>query len=296
MTRVTVLGTGLMGAGIARTLLRAGFDVTVWNRSRPSAEVLRAAGARVASSAADAVVGADAILIVVFDAASVLEVLDAAAPADDAGPTDAAAPSRAVWVQMATIGAAGSAAVRARARERGLELVETMIMGSKAQAEVGRLILLGGGPEATFGRLAPVLGAISQRLVVAGPDVGAGTALKLACNAWIATITAGAAQSIALARAQGLDPQLFLSAIIGGTSDSPYAHLKGDKVIAGDYSPQFAVAAIRKDLDLIREAADRTGVAPELLDTLQELYRAADASGHPGDDIAAVYEAFAATT
>lgn len=283
--RVTVLGTGLMGTGIAASLLRAGLEVTVWNRSPGRAVALQTAGARVATTVADAVTGADVVLVVVFDAAAVVAVLDAAG---------SSAPSNAVWVQMATIGAVGTTAVVQQANARGFELVETMIMGSKAQAEAGRLILLGGGSEATFASLDRVLGAISQRLVLAGPDVGAGTALKLACNAWIATITAGAAQSIALARALGLDPQLFLDTITGGTSDSPYAHLKGDKVIAGDYTPQFAVVAIRKDLDLIREAAQRTGVAPEMLDALRGLYLAADTSGHSNDDIAAVYEAFTA--
>lgn len=282
--RVAVLGTGLMGAGIARSLLRAGHRVTVWNRSPGRAAPLAELGAAVAGSPAEAVGEADVVLVTVFDAASVLAVLEAAGRA---------APPDAVWVQLATIGPEGTAAVAAGAAARGITLVEAMMMGSKEQAEAARLILLGGGDASVFARIAPVLAAVSQRVVHAGAEVGHGTALKMACNAWIATITAGTAQSIALLRGQGLDPRLFLQTITGGTSDSPYAHLKGGKIIAGDYDPQFAVAAIRKDLHLIRGTARGHGIGTGLLDVLLALYD--DAAAGPGGgeaDIAAVYESF----
>ena len=281
--RVTVLGTGLMGAGIAASLLRAGFDVTVWNRTAARAVPLGELGAHVAASAADAVAHADVVLVVVFDAESVLEVLA------DAG---AHAPAHAVWIQTATIGTHGIAQVAARAGELGLDLVEAQMMGSKDQADSGRLILIGGGPAVLFDRVAPVVDAISLKLVHAGERLGDGTAVKLACNAWVAASTAGTAQSIAIVRAQGLDPRLWLEVIDGGTTNSPYCHLKGEKMLTGDLSPQFAVDALRKDLRLITQAASAGGVSTALLDTLSDLYAQAAANGHSGSDIAAVCASF----
>lgn len=281
--RVTVLGTGLMGAGMARSLLRAGHRVTVWNRTPERAAPLAEDGALLAGTPAEAVADADVVLVVVFDAASVLQVLDAAG---------AHAPAGAVWMQCATIGTDGVRAVDARARELGLQLVETQMMGSKAQAEEGRLILIGGGPSELFAQVATVVDAVAQKIVHAGERVGDGTAVKLACNAWVAATTAGTAQSLALVRAQGLDPRLWLDVITGGTTDSPYCHLKGEKILAGDFSPQFAVDALRKDLALISQSARSNGVSTALLDTLTGLYRQAADEGHGDRDIAAVSCAF----
>lgn len=149
-----------------------------------------------------------------------------------------------------------------------------------------------GGSSELFARVAPVADAIAQKLVHAGEHVGDGTAVKLACNAWAAANTAGTAQSLAIVRAQGLDPWLWFEVITGGTTDSPYCHLKGEKMLTGDFSPQFAVDALRKDLGLITEAARAGGVSTVLLDSLSGLYAQAAADGHADHDVAAVFTSF----
>ena len=284
--KVTVLGLGIMGQGVAATLLREGFDVTVWNRSPDKASDLQAAGASVAGTPREAVSDADVILSILFDADSVLTVFDEASSAVRDG---------AVWVQASTIGIDGTRRVTRAAEAKGVSLIEAMMLGTKVPAEKGALVMLAAGNAGLIEKASPVLEAMGSKTVVAGQSVGDGSALKLAANAWIASITAATAQSIALAEALGLDGDLFLQAIDGGASDTPYAHTKGATMLAHDYPAQFALDGLRKDVGLITEAASGAGVDVGLLTALSAVYAKASESGHGGDDIAAVYEGFAAS-
>jgi 3-hydroxyisobutyrate dehydrogenase len=272
-----------MGAGVAGSLLREGHEVTVWNRTADKAAPLAERGATVATDPAAAVADAEVVLLTLFDTEAVLDVLEAAA--GDA-PTDA------VWVQASTIGVAGTETVVQLAGKYGITLVEAMMLGTKAPAEQGKLTMLAAGPADVLDRIDPVLDAIGAKTVRAGDEVGAGTALKLAANAWIASITAATGQSLAVARSLGLDPALFLEAIAGGASDSAYAHTKGKSMIAGEFPAQFALDGLRKDIGLITDAARTSGVSTVLLDALGRVYADASAAGHGGDDIAAVGTAF----
>ncbi|MBF4589378.1 NAD(P)-dependent oxidoreductase [Curtobacterium sp. VKM Ac-1395] len=280
---MTVLGTGAMGAGVAQSLLREGHDVTAWNRSRERAEPLAEHGATVADDAGSAVAEAEVVLLTLFDADAVVDVLEQAA--GDA-PTDA------VWVQASTVGVEGSETVVQIAAKYGITLVEAMMLGTKTPAEQGKLTMLAAGPAATLDAIDPVLDAIGAKTVRAGDRVGEGTALKLAANAWIASITAATGQSLAIARGLGIDPALFLQAIEGSASDSAYAHTKGTSMMAGEFPAQFALDGLRKDIGLITDAARANGVSTTLLDALGRVYADASAAGHGKDDIAAVSTAF----
>ncbi len=136
-----------------------------------------------------------------------------------------------------------------------------------------------------------VFEAIGERTVWVADEPGPASRLKLVANAWIATLTAGVAQSIALAQAWGLDPQQFLDAIDGGQPDSPYAHVKGAAMLSGDFDPQFELAGLSKDLALIAADARTAGVPTELVDALAHAYATAAGTGAPRD-IAAVVDAF----
>ncbi|WP_314103250.1 NAD(P)-dependent oxidoreductase [uncultured Frigoribacterium sp.] len=292
--KVAVLGTGIMGQGVVRTLLREGHDVTAWNRTRDKAEPLAGVGATVVDTAREAVDGAEVVVTVLFDGEAVLSVLREATSAVDATAASGAEADGPVWVQASTIGAADTARVVDLAAERGVPLVEAMMLGTKKPAETGKLVMLAAGAPDLLARVQPVLDAMGAKTITAGGSVGQGTALKLAANAWIASVTAAAAQSLALTRTLGLDPQLFLDAIEGGQADTPYAHLKGASMIAGEYPAQFALDGLRKDVSLMREAATAAdaGFDTSLLEALAGLYGTASDRGHGGDDIAAVHAAF----
>jgi 3-hydroxyisobutyrate dehydrogenase len=280
---ITVLGTGIMGGGIATVAASKGFSVTAWNRTVERAQALEGPGLKAESELAAAVSNADVIAIVVFDAASVMDVLER---------SYRAAPADAVWIQMSTIGTEGSGKVREFAEAHDLHLIETMMMGSKDQANSSQLILIGGGEQTLFEQATPFLDAISKKLVHCGPQVGDGTAVKLACNLWLGCITAAACQSVKVLERQNVDPQLFLDVIAGGTSDSPYAHIKGGKAITKDYSPQFEVSALEKDLGLMKAVMDSVGFRNDLLSLVMDLYAQSDGNGHAHDDISAVATSF----
>lgn len=281
--RVAVLGTGTMGAGMARSLLRDGLAVTVWNRSPERSLPLADDGAVVAESAQAAVTAADVVVTMLFDADSVLEVVASAADAFG---------SATVWAQMSTIGLAGSARVAALADRHGLRVLDAPVLGTRGPAEQGELVVLASGDPALLGIVAPAFDAMGGRTLWAGDSLGAGSALKLVCNAWVATLTAGVAQSLSLAEALHLEPQLFLDAIGGGPSDTPYAHLKGAAMLSGEFPAQFALDGVVKDLGLIRTAVGHSGVDPALVSALLDTFRRAGAAGHGHEDIAAVVTAF----
>lgn len=281
--KVGILGTGIMGRALAERLLGEGVEVTVWNRTPERAAPLAERGARVAATPAEAVEGADAVLLVLFDAPAVVDVLNQAADA---------APATATWVQMSTIGAQGTAKVADLAEDHHLALVEAMMLGTKGPAETGKLVLLTAGDEELLAKVEPLLALVSQKRVHAGPTLGDGTKLKLVCNTWIGLLTAGTGQAFAMMRALGLDEKLFLDAIAGGQSDTVYAHVKGALMLADDYQPaNFELRGLHKDLDLAATATGDDGSFP-VLDAVRGLYATAEDAGNGGEDIAAVFRAF----
>ncbi len=278
--RVAVLGTGIMGAGMARSVRAAGHDVAVWNRTRAKAEPLAADGITVADSVADAVRGADAVITMLYDADATLSV---------GAELVAALGDSAVWIQSGTVGPAG---VRRIASAAGRDILDAPVLGTKKPAEEGRLVVLVSGSKQLAARVEPVFDAIGSRTVVAGDEIGDASALKLACNAWVGLITAGTAQSLALAAALGVDPALFLAAIEGTPTDSPYAQLKGKAMLAGDWTPSFALDGAIKDLSLMLDAAGSVGFPGELLAAVRAQFERAAQAGHGADDMAAVRAGF----
>ncbi|MDQ2757872.1 MAG: NAD(P)-dependent oxidoreductase [Actinomycetota bacterium] len=289
--KVTVLGTGIMGTGVVHSLLREGHTVTAWNRTASKAQALADDGASVAGSVAEAVAGAEVVILTLFDADSVLAALDEIADATADAPEHAGEP---VVVQASTIGVEGTRAAAARAAQAQLPFVEAMMLGTRAPAENGQLVLLTAGDPSLLRRVGPALEAISSRRVSAGDDLGAATSVKLVCNAWVASVTAAVAQSVALAQGLGVDPALFLEAIEGGAVDTPYAHVKGKAMMSGDWTPSFALDGVRKDLGVITDAATGSGVDTTVLDALRAVFATASEAGHGADDMAAVLTAFTA--
>lgn len=280
---VAVLGTGIMGAGMTRSLLREGFDVTVWNRSIEKAKPLADDGARVAESAVDAVSAADVVITMLFDADAVAEVMEGALDhmRDDA-----------VWVQSSTVGIEGTERLVALAREKGVDIVDTPVLGTKAPAENGQLVVLASGPSSLRDQVQPVFDAIGAQTRWVGETAGDSSRLKLVVNAWIATVVNGTAQSMALARGLGLDPQQFLDAISGQAVDAPYVQLKGKAMIDGDFTPSFELDGVVKDVDLVLAAMDTAGTDPTLATALRARLAAASEAGHGEKDMAAVIHAY----
>jgi 3-hydroxyisobutyrate dehydrogenase len=282
--RTAVLGTGIMGSAMARSLAREGHEVAVWNRTRERAEAVAGDGITAYAALGDAVAGADVVFTMLFDTESVLDV--AAGVASALGPD-------AVWAQSTTVGPDGMARIAEAAGAAADRLLDAPVLGTKQPAEDGKLTVLVSGPESVRERAAEAFDAVGARTVVVGDEVGPASALKLASNAWVASINAATAQSLGLAEALGLDPLLFLEAIRGGAADSAYAQGKGQMMAARSWDdPAFALDSVRKDVGLMVEAAHAAGFPDDLLTTLLGLYDRASERGLGGADMAAVRAGF----
>ncbi|WP_279617397.1 NAD(P)-dependent oxidoreductase [Streptomyces incarnatus] len=280
---VSVLGTGIMGAAMARNLCRAGLEVRAWNRTREKAEPLAADGARIAGTPAEAVEGADVVLTMLYDGNTVLDVMREAAPALRPGT---------VWAQCTTAGIELVTDLAAFAGEHGLVFYDAPVLGTKQPAEAGQLTVLAAGPEEGRETVAPVFDAVGAKTLWTGSDGGAGSAsrLKLVANSWVLAATAAAGEVLALSRALGVDPQGFFDLIEGGPLDMGYLRAKSALVLDGRLTPpSFAVATAEKDARLIVQAGQRGGVRLDVAAAAAERFARAAAQGHADEDMAAAY-------
>ena len=248
--RVAVLGMGTMGAGMARSLLRAGLPVGVWNRTPERAAGVAASGAVAHADPADAVAGAGVVITMLADAAAVRSV------ALDQGMLAAMRPT-AVWAQMGTIGVAATEELAAAVAERrgDVGFVDAPVSGSRAPAEAGELVILAAGPERLRAALEPVFGAVGQATRWLGDTPGAASRLKLVINTWLMFLIEGAAEVMALADSLGVERSEVLGLLGTGRMSSAVAAAKARKMDSGDDSPDFALEWAVKDMSLALDAA-----------------------------------------
>lgn len=277
---VTVLGTGIMGAAMARNLAGSGHTVRVWNRTRAKAEPLTAAGIRVTGSPAEAVEGADVVLTMLYDGPATLEVMEEALPALRPG---------VVWVQSTTAGLEGLGELAAFAAAHGLVFYDAPVLGTRQPAEAGQLTVLAGGPDGHRDVVAPVFDAVGARTVWTG-EAGSATRLKLVANSWVLAATAATGEVLALSEALGVDPQSFFDLIAGGPLDMGYLHAKAGLVLDDRLTPpQFAVGTAAKDARLIVRAAEQHGIRLDVAAASAARLERAAAQGHADEDMAAAY-------
>jgi 3-hydroxyisobutyrate dehydrogenase len=273
---VAVLGTGTMGAPMARNLVEAGIDVRVWNRTLDKAREVD--GARVCETPGEAADGADFVITMLADGEAVEHTVRELDFGD------------AVWLQMSTVGI--------DATERLMELagdvpfVDAPVVGTKQPAEKGELIVLASGPRDARERAKPVFEAVAARVVELG-DAGEGTRLKLVINSWLVILVEGLAETIAFSEAIGIDPERFLETIEGGPTGPAYAQLKGKMMVARKFDPAFSLALARKDAQLVLEAAERHGFDAALVEVVTRKMDEAIDAGHGDEDMAATFYASA---
>ncbi|MET7915374.1 NAD(P)-dependent oxidoreductase [Streptomyces avermitilis] len=282
---VSVLGTGIMGAAMARNLARAGHTVRAWNRTRAKAEPLAADGAHIVDTPAEAVAGADAVLTMLHDGDAVLGVMRQAAPALRPG---------AAWIQSTTAGLDALTGLADFAREHRLAFFDAPVLGTRQPAEAGQLLVLAAGPMERRETVTPVFDAVGSRTLWTGEDAAAGSAtrLKLVANSWVIAATNATGEVLALAKALGVDPQNFFDAIAGGPLDMGYLRAKADLVLNNRLTPaSFAVATAEKDARLIVQAGQEHGIRLDGAEASAERLHRAAVQGRADEDMAAVYYA-----
>jgi 3-hydroxyisobutyrate dehydrogenase len=273
---IAVLGTGIMGAPMARNLLAAGFPVRVWNRTAEKTAPLGAAGAVIGASPEEAAEGARIVLTMLTDADAVLAT---------AAPALAGAE---VWIQASTVGIEGSERCAVLAAEHAVALVDAPVLGTRQPAEEGTLTVLASGPDEVRARVAPVFDAVGAKTWWVG-EAGAGQRLKLVANTWVLALVEGLAETLRLAEGLGVPPQSFLDLIAGGPLDAGYVQAKGRAMIEREFAPAFPLRHAEKDLRLIEDAAARHGLEVPLVAAIAERFARGVAAGNGDLDMSATF-------
>lgn len=281
--KIAVLGLGIMGSGMARQLLAAGFDVAVWNRSREKAEALGVAGARVATTPADAAADADIVVAMLADdgvSRTIWTGEDGALPAMKPG---------AVAVESSTLTGDWVFELAWEAAAQGVRFIEAPVTGSRDQAAQGQLRFLVGGEADALAAARPALEAMGGAIVHLGP-VGSAATVKLANNFLCGVQAASLAEAIALFEKHDLDVEQAMSILFDGAPASPMVKGVGRRMLDRDYAPHFLVPLMAKDLDYAAQALADVGIQSAIAQAARQRFVDADAAGEGYRDIAAIME------
>jgi 3-hydroxyisobutyrate dehydrogenase len=286
---IAFLGTGRMGGPMAANLARAGFAVRAWDRTTSHAAALVEDGVTVTGSPAEAAKGAGIVITMLADGPATEQARSGTDGADGADGADgfAAAAQGVIWVQMATVGLPWTARLAEAAAARGVVFVDAPVSGSEGPARAGQLTILASGPDWLRDVLAPVFTALGRATVWLGP-AGNGTKAKLVLNNWLADIAETTAESLAFAHQLGLDPAMVVDLLESSPLGSPWAVEKARRMLAGDFTPAFALKHALKDAELAAQAARAGGTRLALTEALLPRWRRA-AAEHADDDLAAIY-------
>jgi 3-hydroxyisobutyrate dehydrogenase len=288
-TSIAFLGLGIMGSGMARRLLEAGARLSVFNRSAERAAPFAKEGARVAASPRDAVADADIVFSMVAD--------DAASGAMWDGGYGALAGVRpgTLLVECSTVTVGRITELAEAAKRIGCELVDAPVTGSKLQAAGGELTFLVGGTEPALARIRQALDAMGRTVVHLGP-VGSGALVKLINNCLAGVQAASLAEAIAVIERSSLDRNQTVGAIVTGSPGSPVMKTLASRILADDFSPNFYLRLLAKDLGYAIAEGERVGVPMTMASAALELLNHSIARGDGDKDMAAVVEQFRTAT
>lgn len=274
--RVAFLGLGIMGRPMASNLVKAGHEVTVWNRTAGK----DVEGARSATSPADAARGAEVIWLCVSDTKAVESILFGPQGVHESL-TDGQ-----IILDSSTIAPSATRRFAERVAAKGVQYVDAPVTGSKIAAEAGTLIFIVGGDEAPIERLKPLFAATGKKIFRMG-ETGKGEAAKLAMNLQIALIYEGFAEALTLATKLGVDAETLLPLIEASMVRSGVVEYKAPFVLKRDFSANFPLRLMLKDIRLALEAAKEARVKLPGLETVEEIYDMAAEDGHEDLDYAA---------
>ena len=270
---IGVIGLGHMGLAMATSLLRAGHRVVVWNRSPAKAEPLRAAGARVADTIADACRG-DAVLTMLANDAAVQDVI-----CGPHGILDALEPNRGIHVSMSTISPALVRALAERHGERNQSFLSAPVLGRPSAAEHGKLFVLAAGRADLIDVLRPAFEALGQRTFVIGDVPEYANLVKLSCNAMIGTMLEAVGETLALVSKAGVAPKAYIDVLLASALASPVYEPYAEPILNHHFEPEFRVPLALKDVELSLDAGKALAVPLPLISLLRDHLIAAIAAG-----------------
>ena len=270
--QIGFVGLGIMGRGMSHNLLKAGFDLTVWNRTRSRMEPLVAAGAQAADSPADVARQSDIIVVCVSDTPDVEAVI-----LGEQGLIHGVKPGTLI-IDCSTISPQTTRHIADQLAQQQAHLLDAPISGGSEGAVNGTLSIMVGGEAVQFERAQPILQAMGQTITHVGPT-GAGQTVKLVNQILVVGTMQAIGEALLFAQAGGLDLEKTLAAVSGGAAGSWMLSNRGPQVVERDWRPGFTIDLQQKDLRLVLEAADQMGVPLLGTSMVFQLYRTLQQQG-----------------
>lgn len=280
---IALFGLGTMGTGMASNLIKAGFSLTVYNRTAAKAQPLISAGARLASSPAEAAKGAVILISMLADDAASREIWTG-----ENGALAAVAPG-AILIESSTVSPAWIAQLAALAAAQSAELIDAPVTGSRAQAEAGQLCFLVGGSEGALQTATPALKAMSKDIVHLGP-VGSGAKMKLINNFLCGVQVASLAEGLTWIERSGLDRDKALAILKAGAPGSPLLSAISARMVSRNYEVNFLLKLMTKDLAYAEAEAAFSKVELKTAEVARSIFQDAVVKGFGEDDMASVVE------
>ncbi|MBI2166590.1 MAG: NAD(P)-dependent oxidoreductase [Chloroflexi bacterium] len=272
MERVGFIGLGIMGRPMAINLLRAGFPLTVWNRTPTKTQALVSEGASAASSPRELAERSTVIITIVTDAPDVEEVV--------LGPQGVVhgAKSGSVVIDMSTISPRATREIAARLAQHGVHMLDAPVTGGEVGAQQGTLSIMVGGERAVFERCLPVFQALGKRITYIGGS-GAGQTAKLVNQIIVAGTLLAVCEGLLFAARSGVDLQATLDAVSGGAAQSWQLENQAPRILRGDFAPGFMVKLMQKDLRIVLDVGRELALSLLATGQVHQLFRALEAQG-----------------
>lgn len=277
------IGLGIMGSRMAGRLLAHGHALIVHNRSQEKAEPLLNQGARWAASPKEVAEHADIVFTMLANPKAVETVA-----IGENGFLDHLAEGS-LWVDMSTVDPSFSRRMAQEAGKRNVRFLDAPVAGSKIPAEKGELVFHVGGKAEDLEEVRPLLECMGRAVHHQG-EVGSGTAMKIVINLMLAQSMAAFAEAVTLGEALGFDKAHVVDTLLGGATAAPFLRGKRDKIVNGDFEPEFPLEHMQKDLQLVAQTAFEQNVALPLANAGKELYALAKQKGYRGQDFSAIYQ------
>lgn len=272
MKRIGFIGLGLMGAGMSRNLLKAGYQVTVWNRTESKMKPLVEAGAKPAKSPREVAKSSDVVITMVTDSSDVEEVL--------LGTSGAVHGSKKgdIFIDMSTISPIATKDVASKLKEKGVEMLDAPVSGGVIGATNGKLSIMVGGDPNVFEECKPILQTMGKTITYIG-GIGDGQVCKAVNQILVGTTMLGVAEALVFAAKAGVDLEKVHAAVSGGAAGSWQLTNNGERLLKGDHEPGFKIKDYLKDLGIIMETASANKMPLPATGLVHQLFIHCDAMG-----------------
>ena len=281
MTRVGIIGTGMLGSAVGMHLLDSGFELTAYNRTKSKTDELAKKGARVVDFPKDVAKSSDVVITIVKNADAVKDV-----SFGNNGIVEGSHDGLIV-ADMSTINPVESKIIAKKFSEHGITMLDTPVMGGPNVAIDGKLVMMASGDKTIFEKHRKVFDTISNQIFFLG-EVGTAHAVKLAMNIQIALLALAISEGITLARGANVDPEIFLKILNSTYFKTGMSENKAYKMIKGSFEPTFTLTNLKKDLDTINEAAMAFGVNLPISAKANEIFQKAVDAGFGDLDYTAI--------